>query len=114
MRAKAASGKTVKVQLRQICELIAREFQPERIILFGSQAYGKPTADSDLDLLVVMPFTGDALEQAVTILRKLNLLLPIDLLVKTPEQVQQRLALGDGFMREIIERGKVLYEAPHA
>ncbi len=110
----AVNGKNVKAQLRQICETIAREFQPERIILFGSQAYGKPTKDSDLDLLVVMPFTGDTLEQSVTILRKLNLLLPIDLLVRTPEQVQQRLALGDSFMRDIIERGKVLYEAPHA
>ena len=112
--AKVSQGQTVKAQLKQICALIAREFQPERIILFGSQAYGKPTTDSDLDLLVVMRFTGDPLEQAVTILRKLNLLLPIDLLVKTPEQVKQRLALGDRFMREIIERGKVLYESPHA
>ncbi|MBI1765605.1 MAG: nucleotidyltransferase domain-containing protein [Acidobacteria bacterium] len=114
MAARAKVSQTVKAQLKQICALIAREFQPERIILFGSQAYGKPTPGSDLDLLVVMHFTGDPLEQAVTILRKLNLMLPIDLLVKTPEQVQQRLTLGDRFMREIIERGKVLYEAPIA
>ena len=49
-----------------------------------------------------------------SLLKKLNLLLPIDLLVKTPEQVKQRLELGDSFMREIVERGKVLYEAAHA
>jgi uncharacterized protein len=113
-KAKANQAQTVKAQLKQISALIAREFQPERIILFGSQAYGKPTPASDLDLLVVMRFNGDPLEQAVAILRKLNLLLPIDLLVKTPEQVKERLALGDSFMREIIERGKVLYEAPDA
>ncbi len=113
MSAKAKT-QTTKEQLKQVCALIAREFQPERIILFGSHAYGNPTADSDFDLLIVMRFAGDPLEQAVTILKKLNLLLPIDLLVKTPEQVKQRLELGDRFMREIVERGKVLYEAAHA
>ena len=64
--------------------------------------------------MVVMPFEGDPLEQAVTILNRLNMLLPIDLLVRTPEQVQQRLEMGDSFMRDIIERGKVMYEAHHA
>jgi hypothetical protein len=48
------------------------------------------------------------------ILNRLNMLIPIDLLVRTPEQVQQRLEMGDSFMRDIIERGKVMYEAHHA
>jgi predicted nucleotidyltransferase len=98
----------------QLCEHIAREFKPEKIILFGSHAYGQPTSESDLDLLVVMQFEGDPLEQAVTILNRLNVLLPIDLLVRTPEQIQQRLEMGDRFMSDIIERGQVMYEAHHA
>jgi uncharacterized protein len=103
-----------QAQIRQLCTRIVREFKPERIILFGSHAYGRPTPESDLDLMVVMQFEGDPLEQAVTMLNRLNMLIPIDLLVRTPEQVQQRLEMGDSFMRDIIERGEVMYEAHHA
>jgi predicted nucleotidyltransferase len=103
-----------RAQIRQLCTRIAHEFKPEKIILFGSHAYGQPTPESDLDVLVVMEFEGDPLEQAVTMLNRLNMLLPIDLLVRTPEQIQQRLEMGDHFMRDIIERGKVMYEAHHA
>ena len=103
-----------RAQIRQLCTRIAREFKPEKIILFGSHAYGQPTPESDLDVLVVMQFEGDPLEQAVTMLNRLNMLLPIDLLVRTPEQIQRRLEMGDRFMRDIIERGKVMYEAHHS
>jgi predicted nucleotidyltransferase len=103
-----------RAQIRQLCTRIAREFKPEKIILFGSHAYGQPTPESDLDLLVVMQFEGDPLEQAVTMLHRINMLLPVDLLVRTPEQIQQRLEMGDSFMRDIIKRGKVMYEAHHA
>jgi predicted nucleotidyltransferase len=103
-----------QAQIRQLCTRIAREFKPEKIILFGSHAYGQPTPESDLDLMVVMQFEGDPLEQAVAMLNRLNMLIPIDLLVRTPVQVQQRLEMGDSFMRDIIERGEVMYEAHHA
>ncbi len=101
-------------QIQQFCEQIAREFQPERIILFGSHAYGRPHKFSDVDLLVVMPFEGSPLQQAARILTKLEPAMSVDLLVRTPEQVRQRLAMQDNFMREIVERGKVAYEAKHA
>ena len=103
-----------QAQIRQLCTRIACEFKPEKIILFGSHAYGQPAPESDPDFMVVMQFEGDPLEQAVTMLNRLNILLPIDLLVRTPEQVQQRLEMGDSFMRDIIEQGKVMYEAHHA
>lgn len=99
-------------KISQICRRIACEFQPEKIILFGSCSYGKPEADSDVDLLVVMPFEGSPFHQAGLILNQiapLTGLLAIDLLVRTSEQVQERLKIGDTFMREIIERGKVIY-----
>ena len=101
------------MQIQQLCERIAREFTPEKIILFGSYAYGKPTPVSDLDLLVVMQFDGDPLEKAVAMLNQLNVLLPIDLLVRTPEQIQYRLEMGDRFIRDIVARGKVMYDAHH-
>ena len=103
-------------QIARLCAVIAREFQPEKIILFGSWAYGKPETDSDIDLLVVMPFEGSPFRQAGTILNRVIQVvgvLPLDLLVKTAEQLDERLAIGDGFVRDILERGKVLYEADH-
>lgn len=101
-------------EIQKLCEQIARDFRPDRIILFGSHAHGTPTPNSDVDLLVVMPFKGRHTQQAIRILNKLNVLTPIDLLVRTPEQVEERLAMGDFFMREILEQGKVMYEATHA
>ncbi|HEX4948948.1 MAG TPA: nucleotidyltransferase domain-containing protein [Blastocatellia bacterium] len=109
----ARSSAKRQAKIQSLCEQLARAYQPEKIILFGSQAYGKPTADSDIDLLMVMPFDGHPLEQSARILKQLNLFMPIDLLVKTPKQIQQRLEVGDEFIREILERGKVMYESQH-
>jgi uncharacterized protein len=102
---------SVRSQIKKLAEQIAREFHPDKIILFGSHAYGRPEPDSDVDLLVIMRFRGRPVRQAIAILNRLNVLTPVDLLVRTPEQVQERLALGDQLMREILERGKVMYEA---
>lgn len=96
-----------------LCEQIAARFHPEKIILFGSQAWGQPTTDSDIDLLVVMPHEGRHTTQAIQIVNGLNTLAPIDLLVRRPEEVRERLEIGDSFLREIVERGKVMYEADH-
>ena len=102
-----------RAYIRRMCHRIAEAFQPEKIILFGSYAYGQPTLESDVDLLVVMPFEGSYFQQASRIRQQLTLALPLDLLVRTPEQVRYRLEIGDSFMREIIESGKVMYEAHH-
>lgn len=98
-------------EIKDLSEQIVREFQPRKIILFGSHAYGKPAWDSDVDLLVVMPFKGRPNRQAVKIRSRIDTALALDLLVRTPQQISQRLAMGDTFMRDILERGKVVYEA---
>jgi predicted nucleotidyltransferase len=85
--------------------LIAREFQPQKIVLFGSYAYGRPTVDSDVDLLVIMPLKGRAIDKAVEIARRLDHQFPIDLLVRSPEEVRLRLSWNDFFLREVTERG---------
>lgn len=100
-------------QIKKLCEQIAREFQPERIVLFGSHAYGTPGPFSDVDLLVVMPFEGSPLQQAAKIITRINPPLSLDLIVRTPEEVREQLAEHNGFLREIMERGKVAYEARH-
>ena len=100
-------------QIQEYSDRIAAEFKPERIILFGSYAYGAPTADSDVDLLVVMPFEGDSARTAAEIRRAVRAGFPVDLLVRTLAQVEQRLEWNDWFMREIVEKGKVIYAAAH-
>ena len=92
---------------------IAEEFFPERIILFGSYAYGKPTPNSDVDLLVILPFKGEPYKKAVEIRQRVAPTFALDLLVRTPEVMKWRTEQGDFFLLEIVEKGKVLYEAPH-
>ncbi|MGI8789194.1 MAG: nucleotidyltransferase domain-containing protein [Pyrinomonadaceae bacterium] len=104
----------VNTKIKNLCRQIVENFSPQKIILFGSHAYGNPTKDSDVDLLVVMPFEGSNSQKAVEILLKLKRTMPLDLLVRTSEQVQERIAMEDFFMREIVERGKVLYESNNA
>jgi len=93
---------------------IACEFSPEKIILFGSHASGTATDESDVDILVILPFKGNSSYKALEILNKLGPRFPVDLLVRTPEQIQYRLANDDYFLRDVMENGKVLYEASYA
>ena len=96
-----------------LSEQIAREFSPERIILFGSYAYGVPSEGSDIDLLVVLPFTGKPARKALEIVSKIRPGFPLDLLVRTPEQVSERIANNDWLMRDAVEKGRTLYESNH-
>lgn len=96
-------------QIQEYADQIAREFKPEKIILFGSYAYGRPTPDSDVDILVVMRVEGKPYQTAAAILTKTKPRFPTDILVRTPEELRKRLGLRDYFLREIVERGKTLY-----
>ena len=100
-------------QIRGYCRTLAREFSPEKIILFGSYAYGKPTSDSDVDLLVVMPFRGRPVEQVVKIRTRVESPFPMDLLVRSSRFIEQRLRERDMFIELVMTRGKVLYESEH-
>jgi predicted nucleotidyltransferase len=98
--------------IRDYARQIAKQFHPEKIVLFGSYTYGKPHKDSDVDILVVMP-AYDEINQAVRILEKTNSSFPLDLIVRTPHNLRWRLEEGNWFLREIIGRGTVLYEKAH-
>jgi predicted nucleotidyltransferase len=106
--------KTTPEQIQHLCDEIVRGFHPERVILFGSYAYGNPSPESDVDLLVVMPFQGSSREQAVRIRSSIDTPIAFDLIVRTPQQISERLAMGDFFFEEITEQGKAIYEAHHA
>jgi predicted nucleotidyltransferase len=99
--------------IRQFAREVVERFGPEKIILFGSYAYGKPHADSDVDILVVMPARNE-LDQAVRIRLAIDNNFPLDLVVRTPKNLAWRLAEGDSFLREIVSKGKVLYEKADA
>jgi uncharacterized protein len=101
-------------EIRDLSRRIVREFHPRRIVLFGSYAEGRATADSDVDLLVVLPHRGKAVEKSVEIRLATRPAFALDLLVRTPREVQKRLAMGDTFIRDILGHGKVLYEADDA
>lgn len=100
-------------EIQNLCRQIVENFNPQKIILFGSHAYGKPNADSDVDLLIVMPFEGRDSQKAIEIKRKIKTMMPLDLLVRTKEQLKERIEMEDFFMREIAEKGKILYEADY-
>jgi predicted nucleotidyltransferase len=99
--------------IRELANRIVQEFSPEQIILFGSYAYGTPTEDSDVDLLIIMQSDGDVVRKSVEILERVRPQFAVDLLVRTPQQVAARMSLDDYFMRDIVEHGRVLYEAAH-
>src|SRR5436309_332213 len=101
--------------IQATCDDIAREFHPQRIVLFGSYAYGTPTEDSDADLLVVMDIPEEETRrQAVAIRKHIRRRIRMDLLVRTPRELAFRIEHNDWFYREILERGKVLYESADA
>lgn len=89
---------------------IVQELNPEKIVLFGSYAYGSPNPHSDVDLLVIMKTRASQKDRSWAVSR---LLLPrpfpVDILVKTPQEVKKGLEAGDFFLKEILTRGKVLY-----
>jgi predicted nucleotidyltransferase len=97
--------------IEDLARRIAAEFRPRRIVLFGSRAYGRPRPDSDVDLLVVLPFTGSALKLAAEIVDRVNPAYPLDLVVRSPDDVERRYRFGDPLIREALDRGRVLYEA---
>ena len=78
----------------------------------SSKSTSEPNEDSDVDLLVVMPFEGHSPRKVAEIWFQVRPRFPLDLLVRTPGLLRQRLEMGDFFMKEIVDEGKMLYEAP--
>ncbi|MDR3565417.1 MAG: nucleotidyltransferase domain-containing protein [Negativicutes bacterium] len=99
--------------IHSLAEQISILFHPQKIILFGSYAYGTPRPQSDVDLLVVMDTQLSELEQAAVICRAIPYRFGLDLVVYTPQNLAQRLKWGDSFLREIVQRGVTLYESAH-
>ena len=99
--------------IEDFSQQIVERFGAQQVILFGSYPNGTPTVDSDVDLLVVMPFTGRSVDESVKIRMALRPAFPVDLLIRTSEKIQERIQQGDTFLSDIMEYGKVLYAADH-
>jgi len=101
--------------IQAYADRIAERFNPQRIILFGSHASGEPDAYSDVDLLVVTDVDGNPLNKAVEICREAgDPGFAMDLLVRDPADLRWRLEQHDWFLLDIMENGRVLYEATDA
>lgn len=100
-----------KQKIPEMKEKIVKEFNPEKIILFGSYAWGNPTDDSDIDLFIIKKSVLSRLERQMELRRKLwGSDIPMDLLVYTPEEVKKRLDIEDPFIEYIFSKGKILYQ----
>src|SRR5436309_3350197 len=99
--------------IRRYARAIAETFHPDKVILFGSYAYGTPHADSDVDVLVVMPCRNQ-LDQAFKIHITIDPPFPVQIIVRTPHNIGWRLAEKESFHTEIVTKGKVLYEKSDA
>jgi len=97
-------------EIKNITQQLIRKYKPVKIILFGSAVWGKFGPDSDLDFLIIKkrtPYYG--IERMREVRRLIETDLPCDFLVAKPSEIEQRLSLGDPFVKEIIYKGKVLY-----
>jgi predicted nucleotidyltransferase len=97
-------------QINQVVDTIVKNIQPEKVILFGSYANGNPNEDSDLDLLVIK----DMLEKRSRRGREIRKYLrgskiPIDLLVYTPQEIEEWRDTKTAFITQVIDQGRVLY-----
>lgn len=106
----------IKVQglIHGIVEKIAKEYQPIKIVLFGSYAGGQPDPDSDIDLLIIKDTSERPIDRRVAVARIVSdpkRLIPVEPIVLTPQEIRHRLEAGDQFLKEILNHGEPLYEA---
>jgi uncharacterized protein len=109
-----AESQDLQMIIHRMLEKLLAEYAPEKVVLFGSYAYGVPRTDSDLDLLIIKETSERFLDRWVTvqgILTGTHRALPVETLILTPQEIQHRLAIGDQFITEILAKGKVLYAA---
>jgi len=100
--------------IENILERLLAGYTPQKVILFGSYAYGNPRPGSDIDLLIIKETSERFIDRWVTVRRLLSdpkRLVPLETLVLTPEEIAARLAIGDQFLAEIMNKGEVLYAA---
>jgi len=101
---------TKEKEIKRITDVIVEKYQPEKIYLFGSFAWGTPTKNSDVDIFVVKRSKKSSIEMMQEVYEIIfGVSGAVDVLVYTPEQLEIRKELGDPFVLRIINNGKLLY-----
>jgi predicted nucleotidyltransferase len=107
-----SQARAIRLLLKDIVERLNKSYGPEKIILYGSYAYGNPTTDSDIDLLIIKDTAErhvDRFVEVKKIIYQPGRNIPVSLLIYTPKKIEERLKMGDYFVAEILAKGKVLY-----
>ncbi len=105
-------NKAVEKLISEVVDKIKAEYEPEKIILYGSYAYGKPTRDSDIDLFIIKETNKDRIDRYVEVKRMIyrpERRISVSPVVYTPREVAERVEIGDDFVQEVLTRGEVLY-----
>ena len=100
-------------EIKSITNQVIKNYQPQKIILFGSAVRGDFNHDSDIDMLVIKNAPGRRVDRIRNLLLSVDYNLPFEPLVYTPEELEERKNLGDNFILEVLDQGKVLYEQQH-
>lgn len=111
-RKKMDSGDQTRQEIREVVKKIVAEYSPERVVLFGSYAYGHPDENSDVDLLIIKDTPKRPIERWTEVKRMLRdrqRTFSVSPLVYTPKELEERLAIKDFFLQEVLERGEILY-----
>lgn len=103
-------GKGYRNDINKKVKTIVKNYNPEKIILFGSYADGNPTPESDVDLLIITDSDKSNWEVSIDISLLWKHSFPIDIIVKTPDELKKRIKMGDFFLKNILKNGKLLYE----
>ncbi len=101
--------------LKEIIEKLKRKYKPIKVILFGSYAHGSPRDDSDIDLLILKKTNERSIERFVKVKKIIynpERKIPISPLIYSPTELNKRLEMGDDFIKEILKKGRILYEEP--
>ena len=97
-------------QIEAVAKRIAEKFPVQKILLFGSYAYGEPEEESDVDLLVVMETDKRPIQHTLDIIRSLSpLRFSIDVIVRSEKEIQRRISQGDWMLKDAYEKGRLLY-----
>ncbi len=104
----------IRAVIHEIVRRLVEGYRPQKIILFGSYAHGRPDEESDIDLLIIKQ-TEERFLQRMDRVRELaegaHRFIPFEPIVMTPGEIEQRLRIGDQFIAEILQKGEVLYAA---
>ncbi|MBN1592314.1 MAG: nucleotidyltransferase domain-containing protein [Candidatus Coatesbacteria bacterium] len=111
-RREKVDSKYVPELITGIVERLTAAYRPQKVILFGSYARGDARADSDIDIFIIKDTKERMIDRCIEVRRLLSdpdRLIGLEIMVFTPDEVSQRLEVGDQFVREVLQEGKILY-----